>query len=333
MAVKRSAAAMDYSRATAKHLVDDFFGADSKLRQLLGEIRWVGDYMRDPRLRDDPKLTKARSGFFREAFRLLPYFVAVLETAAPEIAKRANKNQVNKSFGLLKVALLRADTGAQEQALQNLQHLGWGIAKNKVWFHPDGNAGWNSQVNLALTEQLNRFSNLGLRETFEYMVDNRFAVVANAIKQRLVDELRALYRQQPSQHVSDDFLESVPSPEPSPEEMAQFDSLVRLLESPAGELQNYERRIYAAVEVVIQDHNLPAMTVAQARAELVRQAAAGGNVSLRQSRKDLQKLTAEKDKHFERLANRLSVSPSQWRRGRNYRRKRPVPGVDEDDSA
>ncbi len=263
----------------------------------------------------------------------MAYLVALLTTAAPEIVGRANKNQTNKWFGLLKVEHQRRDTGAQKQALQNLQHLGWGIAKNNGWFHPDGNAGWNGPVNLALTEQLNRFSTLGLRETYEYMVGNRFAVVANAIKQRLLDEVGKLCRQQRCQHVSDDFLESVPSLEPSPEEMAQFAAIPKLLESSGSGFRDYEQGVYAAVEVVTEDPHFPAMTVAEIKAELRKRISASRKVGPRQVRKDLQKFTAERDKHLERLAEQLSVSPSQWRQGRNYRRKRPVPGLDEGDQA
>ena len=333
-AVKRSAETMDYSGATPKQLVDDFFWALTEVQRLMGEMRgFTGFIQRNRRDLNNSAVEKLCIVFFAEAFRHLAYLVALLTTAVPEIVERANKNQTNKWFGLLKVEHQRRDTGAQKQALQNLQHLGWGIAKNNGWFHPDGSAGWNGPVNLALTEQLNRFSNLGLRETYEYMVDNRFAVVANAIEQRLLDEVGKLCRQQRCQHVSDYFLESVPSSEPSPEEMVQFAAVPKLLESSGSGLRGYQQGIYAAVESVIQDSRLPTMTVPQLRAELVRLDAAGRKVSLRQARKDLKKFRAEKDKHWWQLANRLSVSPSQWRRGLNYRRRRPVSVVEEDDPA
>ena len=332
-AVARSAEPMDYRQSTPKQLVDDFFWALPEVPRLLEYMGRVGRLMRNPLVPNNAAVGRPLIAFLAKGFHLVACLVAVLTTGAPEIVKRANKNQTNKWFGLLKLAHMRGDTGAQGEALPHLQRLGWGIAKNKGWFHPDGNDGWNSPVNLALTEQLNRFSNLGLRETYEYMVDNRFAVVAIAIRQRFVDELRALYRQQPSQHVSDDFLESVPSLEPSPEEMAQFAAIPKLVESSGSGLCDYERGIYAAVEVVFQDLRLPAMTVPQLRAELVRRIAAARSVSPQQAREDLRKFRAEKDKHWGPLANRLSISPSQWRRGRNYRRRRPVHGVDEDDSA
>ena len=204
-AVSRSAEAMDYTQATAKKLVDDFFWAESNLQQLLREIRWVGECMQDQRLQSITELTRLQLAFWTEAFRLLPYFMAVLKIAGPEIVKRSNANKINKWFGILMLARLRDDMGAQAEAHRNLQRLGWGIAHNNGWSHPDDYHGWNSPVNLALTQQLNWFGKLGLRAIYEHMIGNQFAVVSNAIRQRLLDEVRSLCRQQRLQYVSDDF--------------------------------------------------------------------------------------------------------------------------------
>jgi len=92
-AVRSSAEAMDYTQATGKQLAKDFFWAVNGLDQLLREIRGVGECMQDQRLQSNTELTRLQLAFWAEAFRLLPYFMAVLTTAAPEIVKRANRNQ------------------------------------------------------------------------------------------------------------------------------------------------------------------------------------------------------------------------------------------------
>jgi len=329
-AVSRSAESMDYTQATAKKLVDDFFWAESNLQQLLREIRGLGACMQDQRLQSNTELTRRQLAFWTEAFRLLPYFIAVLKIAGPEIVKRSNANKINKWFGILMLARLRDDMGAQAEALKHLHRLGWGIARNNSLHHPDDYIGWNSQVNFALTQQLEWLGKLSLREIYEHMVGNEFAVVSIAIRQRLLDEVKALCSYQ-GRYVSDDFLELVPSPEPSPEDKVQVSSFVKLLESPHNGLRSFERGIFAAVAAAIQDPDLPAMTVSQVKEEVVKRAASIRKVSPQQARKDLKKFMAAKDKRLEWFAQQLSTVSPRWKYAPSHPQKLPAGEVDGDD--
>ena len=299
-AVARSAETMDYSGATAKQLVDDFFWALTEVPRLMGEMRgFTGFIQRNRRDLNKTAVEKLCIVFFAEAFRHMAYLVALLTTAELEIVERANKNKTTKWFGLFMVAHRQGDSGAQNNALKNLYGLAHGIAHNKDWSPPDRNAGWDGAVNQAVFELWKRFQGLSIKEIYEHMVGNDFGGVGIVFERRQVDEIRHKYSER-QVYVSDDFLDSVPSDVADPEECLLTNALQELLESDE-QLASHEVGIYTAITKVVKLPDLCCMTDSQVREAIKKGAAEARGISPQQARRDWQRFLAESEKHRQRI--------------------------------
>jgi len=131
----------------------------------------------------------------------------------------------------------------------------------------------------------------------EKMIDNRFSVGANAIKQRLIDELRRLRRQPKIIYTDHHDLVLTYKMRPhggrTPEQLAQARSFLEMLESPPNEPPAGIRGIMAALADLYKDPAaMSGMTESQVKEETVKGAARHRDVSLRQARKDWKKFAA-----------------------------------------
>ena len=286
--VDLAAQAMNYSEIEGKDLVSAYIDSKKNIDQLLVEIHELRKCTTDSSVNESPEFQERWLKFASYFVRQVPDILGTFRSTYREGAKRVNRNQINKNFGLFKLSIDANDTASQNKALENLYGLSIGIANKKDWFHPEGSEGWKSQTNLALTEQLRRFSALDYALTLEYMVDYKFSVVGRAIRQRLIDEIRRL-ELEPVKHSLDVDLE-IPDPELNAEERALRQSAIKDFETPEGELSEGERGIWEGMADLLRDP----VRESQTKAELVKRDAAIRKVTHQQARNDRKKFLANR---------------------------------------
>lgn len=281
----------EYAKADGKKLIKDNLWARRELDRLTAEIREVGEYAKIPDFMEDPETRDRIISFFEEAYRLAVYFPAAIQVTSFEIVQRAKKNAVNLHFGLLKLALSGGDDEAQWRALKKLEELAYGIAENSGLFRKD-EEGWGDATNQAVFEQLKHFSELDGWTSLEFMIDNKFAVVGNAIKERIIDEIRAREKHANLDSLDDEqlhkALESIPSKELSAEDCAVIESLFSELESLDDGSTKGIQRTFAGIAQTLRESGLGGLTTSQLIEEIKKQIAASGGVSDRQARNNWQ---------------------------------------------
>ena len=299
---------MDYSKADGKELISAGMWARKELDRLCEEIQMVSSHMRNPQFGKTPEWANLSLEFFAEVFRLVPCFLAVIRTTTKEIVTRVNKNKVNRHFGMLILACKANDNDSWNKERESLLELAVGIAGNNSLYDSNSPDWWILPTDQALQEQVKRFSDLDVTAIWEHMIDSRFGVVGNAIKNRLIDHVKRLTRKPDTVRLDDPnnkFVLEIPDPAPNPEERLLAQSRIKAFESPDGDVSEMERVFWAAIGSFLKaPAELLGMTDPQVRAELVKRAAAIRDVTVRQAWNDLKNFLEDKEA-WERTATML----------------------------
>ena len=294
---------IDYSQADANKLISDYLWARRELDRLKQQTEWVGELIKDPRVQADKvKLQQCLDFFVKHAWPLAACFGAFITKSVWEANARINRNQINRHFGLLKLSIYMRHSDLQNHALKNLHELAIGIAVVNDWTHPEGIEGWKGLANLAINQQLRYFQDLDVWGTFEKMIENKFAVVGSAIKNRFIDEFRRQYRRPLAISLDEDVVQNLPAvPEVSPEEEETAEAFERLLSAPPADMPEGQKMILAAAVRMLEEGQLDDMSIPKIRARLVNEAASMRVVSPQQARKDMKRLERQKDAIFTRI--------------------------------
>jgi hypothetical protein len=238
---------------------------------------------------------------------------------------RREGNQINWWFGEFMLAVLRQDDATQSLALKHLQRLAHGIAHNKGLFPPIG-PNWNDAVNKAVLEQWNRFRHLTAEEIEEHRGRNKFAVVSNAMWQRMIDEIRSHCARRTTPG-SDAFFNNLHSDYVDLQDALVDLPFEGLLDDVSG-LSPGNQGIFAAVVQTARDPDVTRYTDSQVREITIKGAAEIRQVSLQQARRDLKRVTAAPEK---RVATLRACIPRRRPIASGWRRNRPLGGADEGD--
>jgi hypothetical protein len=295
---------LDYSRADAKKLLADGLWAHLELQKLDQQYGIVANGLQTPSSAlpeaEATRLVEMCLDFLGRARSLRCYYLATLGAATREANERINRNQISRYFGLLKLSLVGIVPGVQTTALEQLHRLARGIAARNGWSHPEGREGWRGPTNVAICEELKYFKDLDVPATFEKMIEGRFSVVARAIKNRFIDEFRALKRRR-AESPGDPAFENALSWQASPEEQASARSIIEWLESPPETLPSGSRAILRAVAELYRSPRLASMTVSEAREHIVRRASAVANITPQGAGKALRRVAAQQDQLLDEL--------------------------------
>lgn len=279
----------NYAKADSKKLLSDYLWARKGLDQLKSDVPEVGEYMKRPGFMEAAEPRDLVIKFFAKAYSLTVYSLAVLQITTGEIVARARRNKVNVHFGLLKLAILSKDHVAERNSFKKVQALANGIARNNELFRSDGE-GWDAATGLAVFEQLNRFADMDWQNSLEFMIDGKFAVVGEAIRQRIVDEVRGHMRRAPLESLDDEKvyekLEGTVTRECNPEDRLVIESILSDLGLSSDGSPTAVQRVLAAIGQTLAEPDLGGFTGSQLVEEIKERAATIGNVTERQARND-----------------------------------------------
>ncbi len=137
--------------------------------------------------------------FLRASYKILPFLLGTYTAVIQQSVRRLNKSEVNREFGLLKLALETWREREAERRLRNLQRIGLNVTRRSNWpEHPAGNIGWLCAINEAILQRLKEVAGQSAAESWSAMLDGGFADLANKIKKKLRVELRNCYRCAPA---------------------------------------------------------------------------------------------------------------------------------------
>ncbi|MBI4480156.1 MAG: hypothetical protein HY651_09055 [Acidobacteria bacterium] len=305
---------LDYSKADAKKLLADALWAHFELQKIDQQYGFLRSILTTPTPQNSPedvisKLAEQSLDFMGRAQCLKLYFFAVRDTTTTEINTRINRNQINRYFGLFKLAIMGVRPQNENLALQHLHELASGIAANNNWHHPEGNLGWASPTNRALLQALKDFRDLDVPATFEKMIERGFSIVGRTIKNKLKSEIEGLYRQNRLQLVDPAVLRNVAARNGNPEVDIRYELLAECCMNPPDNLPAGERAILASVAQVISQPDWERFSTRELRAAIVKGGADLGKLTLPGARKARERIAARKDWLYDQV-NELAAMTS-----------------------
>ncbi len=186
--VKRLAGEIDVSGLNALELIGEFERVASDIEQVRAEV--FGDVpVIFELIKGDAEAVNELSRVLHKGVELLKELLARKLALFTEVRKRARKNAVNYYFGSLLMAHVDADLERQKNALRRLRRILLSISRKNGWFHGDPGQ-WLGIIDEVLAKQCNKFVPLGRGGILRRMLENGFAVIHKAVRDRMIDEVR-----------------------------------------------------------------------------------------------------------------------------------------------
>jgi hypothetical protein len=303
--VVKGAGKIDLSEAPASQVLDWHWTATQVLEELRKEIfHWFFEVW--PKFREDEELGRGALRILGNGVQLAEELMAKQLAAYTEIHKRVHKNETNFQFGQLLIAHQNGDLLGTRRSYDRLRRILLSIPYSRRWYSKDPKR-WMGATDEAVAELCGKHAALSIREVFTRMMENGFAYVYKAVRDRLIDELRRMKREAnevQSFHVN--FLETLPKHQPSPERDLQIESLARLVETTSPTLEPRNQAILKVFVRCLSDlGRVGEESEDELYASVVKEIAEARGVSLQQARADLRQFQKDQREEFVRFRKEL----------------------------
>jgi hypothetical protein len=308
---------LDFSAVASKTLLASLWKAfedfDRIKREMCDESALVEKF---PFLKGNPEMLRMHVRIAREGeLSSISLVLGIQYAITGEIYRRAQGNKINVNFGLLKLGHDLGDLENRDKALGHLVGILLSIPRKKGWFHVEAQEGWIDVIYVALAEQLGKLVKVDPASTLEWMMDNQFAVIYEAVEDRLTDEVRRLAlrpREVSLGHPHNVTLafESVPAPSVNARENLQRLAVIKLVKQLSG---RYKKKgtpeiLEEVVKFLEEPDETRDGTLREIRARFVKNVALKRGISQEQARKNVRNFEnlAQKDEAIQHLADEIS---------------------------